>query len=191
MRDGVGGTALFDFYTSNGASIHFDKKWNVSFTSGGPKLPATVDASLSSWTIFGSDYESFSGTANYSYHFNKPAQRTKYWRIDLGDVKESAQVSINGHLIGTVIGVPYQLYIDSDLFQQDNVIEVKVSNTMANRIAYMDQHQVFWKKFYNVNFPSQKYENRKNGLFDASQWKPQDSGLLGPVSITPVKKKEF
>src|SRR6185436_2348396 len=66
MRDGVGGTALFDFYTSNGASIHFDKKWNVSFTSGGPKLPATVDASLSSWTIFGSDYESFSGTANYS-----------------------------------------------------------------------------------------------------------------------------
>ena len=191
MNDRVEETSPFIFYTSDGASIPFDKKWNVSFTSGGPKLPATKETSLSSWTTFGSDYESFSGTATYSYHFAKPAQQTKHWRIDLGDVKESAQVSINGHLIGTVISEPYQLYLDSDLLQEDNVIEVKVSNTMANRIAYMDRNKFFWKKFYNVNFPSQKPENRKNGLFDASQWKPQDSGLLGPVSLTPVKQKEF
>jgi hypothetical protein len=168
-----------------------DKKWKVSFTSGGPKLPATIETTLSSWTTMGSDYESFSGTATYSYHFARPAQPAKHWRIDLGNVKESAQVSINGHLIGTVIGVPYQLQVDSDIFQEDNIIEIKVSNTMANRIAYMDQHQLLWKKFYNVNFPSQRPENRKNGLFDASQWKPNDSGLLGPVSLTPVKQKEF
>ena len=191
MRDRVEETPPFIFYTSDGASISFDKKWNVSFTSGGPKIPATIETSLSSWTTFGSDYESFAGTATYSCHFAKPAQQSKHWRIDLGDVKESAQVSINGHLIGTVISEPYQLYVASDFFQVDNVIEVKVSNTMANRIAYMDQHKLFWKKFYNVNFPSQKPENRKNGLFDASQWKPQNSGLLGPVTLTPVKKKEF
>ena len=45
---------------------------------------------------------------------------------------------------------------------------------MANRISDMDKKGIFWKKFYNVNFPSRKAENRKNGLFDASHWTPQN-----------------
>jgi hypothetical protein len=42
---------------------------------------------------------------------------------------------------------------------------------------------VFWKKFYNVNFPARMAENRVDGLFDASQWQPEDSGLIGPVTL--------
>lgn len=192
LHDVVEEEPPFVFYTPDGPSVPLDKKWNISFTAGGPKLPAAIETqTLSSWTKFGSDYESFSGTALYSYHFSKPTGQAKHWMIDLGNVKESATVSINGKVIGTVLGAPYQLYIDAGQLQENNLIEVKVSNTMANRIAYMDQHKLFWKKFYNVNFPARNPENRKNGLFDASQWKPRDSGLMGPVTLTPVKEREF
>jgi hypothetical protein len=54
---------------------------------------------------------------------------------------------------------------------------------MANRIADLDKRNVFWKKFYNINFPARRAENRKNGLFDASGWEPRESGLLGPVNL--------
>ena len=60
---------------------------------------------------------------------------------------------------------------------------------MANRIMAMDKQNIFWKKFYNVNFPSRKPENRKNGLFDASGWTPKESGLLGPVRLLAIETK--
>jgi hypothetical protein len=60
---------------------------------------------------------------------------------------------------------------------------------MGNRIADLDRRKVFWKKFYNVNFPSRLRENRgPNGLFDASGWTPQPSGLEGPVTLIPVEE---
>jgi hypothetical protein len=56
----------------------------------------------------------------------------------------------------------------------------------------MDRRGVVWKKFYNVNFPANRAENRDvNGLFDASKWPPLDSGLLGPVTLTPVERRRF
>jgi len=58
---------------------------------------------------------------------------------------------------------------------------------MANRIAWLDKQNVNWKKFYNVNFPARLGENRnERGLFDASDWEPLTSGLIGPVTLTPV-----
>lgn len=59
---------------------------------------------------------------------------------------------------------------------------------MANRIAWMDRNGIPWKKFYNVNMAARLKENNKNGIFDASHWEPVESGLSGPVTITPVKK---
>lgn len=106
--------------------------------------------------------------------------------MDLGQVKESADVFLNEKALGTLIGPVYQLYFDDSILKETNVLEVKVSNLMANRIADLDRRNIFWKKFYNVNFPARKTENRKNGLFDASQWGPKDSGLLGPVRLVPV-----
>jgi hypothetical protein len=70
---------------------------------------------------------------------------------------------------------------------EDNELEIQVSNLMANRIADLDKRKVFWRKFYNVNFPARKGENRKNGLFDASGWEPRESGLIGPVRLIQLK----
>lgn len=49
-----------------------------------------------------------------------------------------------------------------------------------------DRNQLPWKIFYNTNMPVRRGENVKNGLFDASSWKPLPSGLLGPVTLTGI-----
>jgi hypothetical protein len=143
---------------------------------------------LSSWTTFGDQiYPAFSGTVTYSITFAKPTQSAEHWLLDLGKVKESAEVHLNGRNLGTLIGPLYQLQFDQSHLQEHNTLEIQVSNLMANRIADLDRRSIFWKKFYNVNFPARKNENRRNGLFDASQWKPKESGLLGPVSLTKIQ----
>ena len=71
--------------------------------------------------------------------------------------------------------------------QAKNVLAVSVSNLAANRIRDLDRRGVAWKKFYNVNFPARLPENRgPDGLFTAAGWEPLDSGLLGPVTLTPL-----
>jgi hypothetical protein len=87
-----------------------------------------------------------------------------------------------------LIGPNYTITVDSSQLRAENVLEISVTNLMANRIADLDRRGVFWKKFYNVNFPARLAENRgENGLFDASRWTPLPSGLIGPVTLTPVE----
>jgi len=50
----------------------------------------------------------------------------------------------------------------------------------------MDRNQLPWKIFYNTNMPARRRENARNGLFDASSWKPLPPGLLGPVTLTGI-----
>ena len=89
-----------------------------------------------------------------------------------------------------VIDSPYQLYIPAEKFKGQDELVVRVANSMANRIAYMDKKGVDWKIFYNVNMSARKKENVKNGIFDASDWEPKSSGLLGPVTLTPAMVKQ-
>ena len=179
-------TPPFNYYEITDVSIPLSGKWKISFTSGGPELPAPLTRdTLSSWTTFGPLlYPAFSGTASYTLEFSRPNQVAKSWLLDLGDVKESAHVYLNGKSLGKLIGPVYQLHLNHSLLLEKNVLEIRVSNLMANRIADLDKRGVFWKKFYNVNFPARKVENRKNGLFNASHWVPKESGLFGPVTLT-------
>ena len=59
---------------------------------------------------------------------------------------------------------------------------------MANRVADLDRRGVPWKKFYNTNFPARLAANRGDGrLFTAAKWTPLPSGLIGPVTFTPLR----
>ena len=110
------------------------------------------------------------------------------WRLDLGQVRDSARVRLNGQDLGTLIGPGYRLVIASARLLGQNVLEVDVTNQMANRVADLDRRNVPWKRFYNVNFPALLPENRgPDGLFSAARWEPLESGLLGPVTLQPVR----
>ena len=65
---------------------------------------------------------------------------------------------------------------------RNNLLEIEVTNVLANRIRDLDRRGVVWKNFHNTNFVSIDYKP-----FDASQWPIIQSGLLGPVSLQTVK----
>jgi hypothetical protein len=164
-------------------------EWSIEFLEGGPTLPKkTFTDKLYSWSdLDTSEYSDFSGTAKYSINFNRPSGTSLAYLLDLGKVNETAEVILNGKKIAVLIGPTFQCVIPSSGFRQTNKLEIIVANLMANRIAYMDRNNIPWKIFYNTNMPARRRENVKNGLFDASEWKPVPSGLSGPVTLTPVK----
>lgn len=184
--------APFPYVRVAGERLMLDGPWDLTFIKGGPELPQPQNVpALRSWTtldVEGGD--SFSGTARYSTVVELPDTWTGDVLLDLGTVKESARVFVNGVAVDTLIGPAYVTVIERHLFTGQDTLQVEVSNLMANRIADLDRRGVFWKRFYNVNFPARLAENRRDGLFSAAAWAPRESGLLGPISITPVSSQE-
>ena len=179
----------YKFYDLLASPSAIQGTWKISFTDGGPVLPKPEEIqSLGSWTLLGDeDLKNFSGTASYSISFKKPAGKADAWILDLGKVCESAMVSLNGREIAILPGPDFKVTLDSKLLKSENTLEVRVSNLMANRIAWMDRNNIEWKRFYNTNMAARIRQNSKNGIFDASSWTPRESGLIGPVTLTPAK----
>jgi hypothetical protein len=185
-----GDEAVFGFYEDAGSPGRVDASWSVRFTKGGPSLPAprTIDR-LVSWTAFDTsdDVKSFSGTAVYSATIPAPAGDAARWRLDLGRVRESARVRLNGRDLGTLIGPSFRVVLEKEWIRPSNALEVAVTNLAANRIAALDRSGVNWKRFYNINMPARLPENRgPDGLFTAAKWEPLESGLIGPVTLTSL-----
>ena len=182
----------YPYSEESGQPQEINGTWTIEFLNGGPVLPSkTTTSGLGSWTdLKGEDVKNFSGTAKYSITFNTPEGKAAAWKLNLGKVNETAEVFLNGKRITTLIGPIFECIIPSSALQQTNKLEIIVASLMANRIAYMDRNNIPWKIFYNTNMPARRRENVKNGLFDASAWKPLPSGLSGPVTLTaaePVK----
>ena len=179
----------YRYYHTSNTPEQIGGNWDVSFLKGGPELPAPVEIeTLDSWTEFGGqEVTRFSGIASYKISFTKPPQSADAWSLDLGKVRQSAKVILNDQELATLIGPEFSTVIPNGLLQENNTLEIQVANLMANRIAWLDQEEVFWKKFYNVNFPARLAENRVDGLFNAAHWKPLPSGLMGPVTLTALE----
>jgi hypothetical protein len=66
-----------------------------------------------------------------------------------------------------------------------NTLTVKVTNLGANRVRDMEMRGEEWKIFYEINMVDKDYKK-----FDATKWSPTPSGLLGPVTITPLQQNK-
>lgn len=170
-------------------AVALNGTWEVSFSSGGPVLPPSYSTrQLASWTEGkDSSYQNFSGVARYKTVIAQPAVNAGAYLLDLGKVDETATVYFNGKKLASLIGPSFQLSIPVSEWKASNELVIEVANLMANRIRYMDRNGIEWKKFYNINMSARIRTNLKNGIFDASSWEPQSSGLLGPVTLTPLK----
>lgn len=182
---------LYPFYEVIGKGIPLTKDWQITFIKGGPSLPNSISTNaLQSWTNYGNEYANFSGTASYKTNIPAVSVKADAWRLDLGEVHESASVYLNGKYLATLFHKPYSLEIPNDLLNGNDALEVKVSNLMANRIADLDKRGVQWRIFYNTNFNARKKENvGEDGKFTAKNWEPKPSGLLNLVTLTPLRKK--
>jgi hypothetical protein len=172
------------YYEPTAGAITLKGNWKIAFDKGGPELPANATvATLESWTKLGPQAEAFSGTATYSLEFDKPNTKAEQWSLNLGDVRESAKVWLNDEFIGTAWSVPYQLNINK-LKSGKNTLKIQVTNLSANRIRDKELKGEEWKIFYEINMVDKDYKK-----FDATKWTPMPSGLLGPVTITPLKQE--
>jgi hypothetical protein len=135
---------------------------------------------ITGWTDFDPELAEYSGVGIYRSQFDVPESVPaggSVWLV-FEQVNETAEIILNEVSLGKVWAFPFRIKIPLELLQEENLLEVRVRNLGANRIAGMDRRQVPWKKFYDINLVNIKYRP-----FDASGWPPMPSGLNGPVKI--------
>ncbi|MBN1591329.1 MAG: hypothetical protein JW888_17585 [Pirellulales bacterium] len=191
LRDSVKGPAWV-YSTPSGQPRRLSGLWQVAFVDGGPSLPESIEMrELASWTNCLGKNDSdeqlaarraFSGTARYEIDFSKTADTADAWVLDLGQVADSARVTLNGQRLGTLFARPFCISLDGALRDGENHLEVEVTNLMANRIIDMERRGIPWCKYYFVYIHSGRFD--RSGKLPS--WKPFDSGLLGPVRLVPM-----
>ena len=131
---------------------------------------------LVSWTDWPSpDVKYFSGTVVYSTELvipKNPSNRKLSFSLDLGNVKEIAEVSVNGTSLGVLWTEPFRIDVTRAIQPGRNVIEVAVTNLWNNRIV--GDLQPGNEKAYTRT-------NIKDKFSASTPLIP--SGLLGPVSL--------
>ena len=158
--------------------------WKLSFTEEAPKVEETFSLQgLKTWESLSDKAQVTMGTGVYETTFKlSKEQAKKQWSIDLGDVRESARVYINGHYIGCAWAVPYILHCKDALSKGKNTIRIEVTNLPANRIAEMDRQGVKWRKMKEINVVDIDY---KKTTYE--KWTPVPSGLNSTVKLVEIK----
>ena len=95
---------------------------------------------------------------------------------DLGDVKDLAEVIVNGKSLGIVWEKPFQLDVTRAMKPGVNTIVIKVTNLWVNRLIGDQQPDVVTK----ITYTTMPFYNAKSPLLP--------SGLLGPVQIISKSK---
>jgi hypothetical protein len=162
-----------------GLDLALNRDWSVSFQPG-RGVPETVGFHhLVSWTELAlptSDdgVKYYSGTATYTKTIEVPAddlaQGAHLW-LDLGDVREIADVTVNGADLGILWKTPFKVDVTGEIRPGKNHIEIRVTNLWVNRMIG-DQQPWALKKYAFADFTPYKAD---------SPLLP--SGLLGPVRL--------
>jgi hypothetical protein len=109
--------------------------WDVSFDStwGGPKT--VTFEQLEDWSKHSEDgIRYYSGTATYRKTFDLPHAVQGPLYLDLGEVKNLAQVRLNGKDLGVVWTAPWRVAIDDAAREKGNELEIEVVNLWPNRL---------------------------------------------------------
>ena len=155
--------------------------WTLRFTASAPtSIHKTYKMAVpTSWTELGdNNLNETMATGCYTTLFNYKEKKGRTIILDLGDVRETARVSINGKDVATLFAVPYQVDITDYVRKGKNTLEISVRNLGANRISKLDKEGVEWRKFNEINVVDLNYKNTR---YD--QWAPMPSGLCSSVRL--------
>ena len=145
-------------------TVHFDPKW------GGPESAHFDD--LVSWTDRpepGIKY--YSGTAIYEKSFNAPdAKNGKLW-LDLGAVRELAEVKVNGKSCGILWCPPWRVDVRAAMKPGPNRLQIEVVNFWPNRIIG------------DANLPPDQRLTQTNIRKLTAKTPLEPAGLFGPVRL--------
>jgi hypothetical protein len=160
--------------------IELKNNWKLHFELSEPKIDSSfILKSLGSWTELKIPEAKINrGTGIYQTTFTINNLSSDEYVLDLGDVRESARIIVNGQAVATLWSVPFECNIGKYIKKGENTLQVEVTNLPANAIADLDRRKVKWRIFKEINFVDINY--RKS---DYGNWQPMPSGLLGPVII--------
>jgi hypothetical protein len=154
--------------------LPLDKEWTLTFTRGwGAPSEVRLDK-LESWSESKQEgIRHYSGTATYSGKFEIPSalKENEHVEIDLGEVRETARVSVNGKEIGVLWKRPFMLDMTSAAKVGTNSIKIQVTNLWPNRLIG-DQGLPEGKRFTHTNITKFKADTPL-----------LPSGLLGPARL--------
>ena len=155
-------------------TVHFDPKW------GGPET-AQFD-SLVDWTQRPEPGVKFySGTATYEKTFTLNDRKRKTQNatfiLDLGNVRELAEVKMNGKSCGIVWCPPWRVDVSRAINTGENQLKVEVVNFWPNRIIG------------DASLPKEKRFTQTNIRKLTAKTPLESAGLLGPVRLLMTGEK--
>ncbi len=149
--------------------------WEVTFdrANGGPAAPVRFPQLLS-WTEEKEPgVRNYSGTASYqkTFDWKAPTPKPAHLWLDLGGVRDIAEVVVNGVSCGVAWTIPFRVDIAPALHDGANQLRIDVTNTWFNRLAgdhdRPENERITW-----TTAP------------DRTAGKPLlEAGLLGPVTL--------
>ena len=163
-----------------GQTITLSGPWTLSFTEEAPKVSGTFRLEKAqTWETLSQEAAVTMGTGVYTTTLKLTKQQARqHWMIDLGDVRESARVYINGQFVGCAWAVPFVLDCRNTLKKGSNEIRIEVTNLPANRIAELDRQGVKWRKMEEINVVDINYKKTTY-----AEWEPMKSGLNSEVKL--------
>jgi hypothetical protein len=149
--------------------------WEVAFQPNRGAPEKIVLEALGSWhTHADAGVKYFSGTATYTKTIEAPAgwfkRGAKLW-LDLGDVKNLAEVTVNGKPLGIVWKAPFRVDLTGALQPGANTLAIRVANLWVNRLIG-DRQPGLARKF---TYTARQFYQADSPLLP--------SGLLGPVRV--------
>jgi hypothetical protein len=173
--------------------------WNLSFPPNWGAPSSVALEKLVSWTDHTNDgVRYFSGAATYEKEIEIPAERLSAGRelwLDLGTVKNFAEVSLNGNDLGVLWKPPFRVNISAVAKPGVNKLVVKVTNLWPNRIIGDEQlpEDVEWRANGSLaRWPQWLRDGKPSptGRLTFTTWhhwkkdsQLLESGLLGPVAL--------
>jgi len=175
--------------------------WDLNFPPNWGAPAQVTLPTLTSWTEnTNSGVKYFSGTATYTKEIEIPADRLganhslrSLW-LDLGQVKNLAEVFVNGQPLGILWKPPFRVELSGVVRPGKNRVEIKVTNLWPNRLIGDEQlpPDTEWDGIQIKRIPEWVTEGKPSptGRFTFTTWhhwtkdmQPLESGLLGPVTL--------
>jgi hypothetical protein len=166
---------------SDASGTEISGPWKLTFPPDWGAPPSFVFDSLISWTESADPgIKYFSGTATYHNSFNLDAATVKRKLIlDLGELRDVAEVFINGRSAGILWKKPYQSDITQLVRTGRNDLKIEIVNLWVNRMTG-DM----------LSDPKDRYCKTNQSYMKSEVWpggdepfRLQTAGLLGPVTL--------
>jgi hypothetical protein len=181
--------------------MEIDGSWQLSFPPDWGAPPQVTLDKLISWTEHAdAGVKYFSGTATYAKTFTwdvKPASDTRVI-LDLGRLKNFAEVRLNGKPFPALWKPPYCLDITEAVQPGENALQIEITNLWPNRLIGDEQlpDDREWAGLHLKEWPQWVLDGKPSptGRFTFTtwhHWQKDDvllpSGLFGPVQLRQVK----